>query len=302
MDQHFYLPSTTDGLRLSTTMITPSGTPRGIVQLVHGMCDHKERYFSFMRFLCSHQFVCIIHDQRGHGDSVAAPDDLGYMYSGGMKALIEDVRTVNSHARQQYPKLPLALLGHSMGSMVVRSYVKRYPESIDSLIICGCPSYNPALPIAQLLALCVTKIMGSRHRSRLLHALSFGAFNRHFRHEQSEYAWVCSNPETLKAYESDPKCTFRFTANGYENLFALMRDCYSPQGWKIVDPDMPVHFISGADDPCRISDKAFHRAVDFMLGMGYRNTSEKLYPGMRHEILNETDREKVWDDILDILK
>ena len=302
MEQKTYIKASADDLNLATMLIAPDGgQPRGIVQFVHGMCDHKERYYPFMRFLARHGYVCIIHDQRGHGESVKSKDDLGYMYSGGWKAMIEDVRLVNEWVRKQYPDLKVTLFGHSMGSMVVRSFVKRYGDLVSKLFVCGCPSYNPGTPLALLLAKLITFFKGSHYRPLLLQTLSFGTFNRPFKNEGYPQAWVCSDPDTLKAYHADPLCMFTFTANGYENLFRLMLDCYSSQDWKMSNPNMPVHFISGGNDPCRVSDKAFHKAAEHMRSVGYKNTTEKLYQNMRHEILNETDRLQVWKDILNLL-
>lgn len=298
MDYKFTLQSSYDDLDLAALLMTPDeGKPHAILQLIHGMCDHKERYEPFMRYMTSKGYVCIIHDQRGHGESVKSQDDLGYMYDGGWQALIEDARLVNQWIHNKYPGLPLTLFGHSMGSLVARSFVKRYDDLVDRLIVCGCPSYNHGTPIALLLAHFIGALRGSHYRPQLLQRLSFGTFNRPFRHEGFAQAWVCSNPETLKAYHADPLCMFTFTVNGYENLFRLMLDCYSPKGWQMKNPSLPVSFISGACDPCRISDKAFHRAADLMRRVGYHHVTEKLYPGMLHEILNETDKIKVWEDI-----
>lgn len=295
MEKKFTLQSNADGLNLAVELITPTDSaPRAILQLIHGMCDHKERYLPFMRYMASKGYVCIIHDQRGHGESVKSPDDLGFMYDGGWRALIDDTQLVNQWIRTQYPGLPLTLFGHSMGSLVARSFVKRYDDRVDKLIVCGCPSYNPGTPVALLLARIFGALRGSHYRPELLRRLSFGTFNRPFRHEGYAQAWVCSNPETLKAYHADPLCMFNFTVNGYENLFRLMLDCYSTKGWQMKNPDMPVSFLSGAADPCRISDRAFHHAADLMRHVGYHHVSETLFPGMRHEILNETDHKKVW--------
>lgn len=299
MIQHFSLPASSDTLTLSGIEVVPdSGAPIGIVQLVHGMCDHKERYLPFVEFLASHGYVCVIHDHRGHGASVKCRDDLGYMYSGGWRAMVEDVHLVNQWIRATYPGLPLTLFGHSMGSMVVRSYAKRYADSIDRLIVCGCPSYNVATPIALLIASAYSAVLGGHCRPHLLHWLSFGTFNRPFRHEGFPQAWVCSDKETLKAYHADPLCMFNFTANGYKNLFDLALDCYSSKDWPVTNPDMPVCFISGAEDPCRISDTAFDKSVEMMRRVGYRHVTAKLYPKMRHEILNETEKATVWKDVL----
>ena len=152
----------------------------------------------------------------------------------------------------------------------------------------------PELQSASLIGL----FKGEHYRSPLLQNLSFGSFNKPFEDEGYPSAWVCSDKDTLEAYHNDPYCMFRFTVNGFKNLLDLMKDCYNPKGWNMSKPNLPVHFISGAEDPCRISDKAIDKAADLMRRVGYRNTDLHLYPGMRHEILNETDRLQVWDNIL----
>ena len=124
------LPASADDLTLSLLVSVPEGTPRGVFQLVHGMCEHKERYIPFMEFLTAHGYVCVIHDQRGHGASVKSVQDLGYLYEGGWRAMVEDVRVVCDWAQQEYPGLDYTLFGHSMGSMTVRSFAKRYDNDV----------------------------------------------------------------------------------------------------------------------------------------------------------------------------
>lgn len=292
------LKASADDLSLAVLVSEPEGSPKGVFQIVHGMCEHKERYVPFMEYLSAHGYVCVIHDHRGHGESVKTPDDLGFMYKGGWRAMVEDVRVVSAWAKSQYPSLKHILLGHSMGSMVVRSFTKRYDGMIDTLFVCGCPSDNPAKSAGKFLADCFALFAGGHSRPKILQKLSFGSFNAPFAQEGYPVAWVCSDKQTLEEYHSDPLCMFQFTANGFSNLTALMKDCYSRKGWKVINPELPVHFISGAEDPCLVSEKAIGKAVDLMKQVGYKNTDLKLYEGMRHEILNETGKRQVWDDIL----
>lgn len=295
------LPASADDLQLAMLVCVPDTAPRGVVQLVHGMCEHKERYIPFMEWLTERGYVCVIHDHRGHGASVKAPEDLGFLYSGGWQAMVEDVRVVSDWILEQYPDLPYTLFGHSMGSMVVRSFAKRYDDRLDRLFVCGCPSDNPAKGVGKALADLTGRLRGWHFRPRFLQQMSFGAYNKPFAAEGWPAAWVCSDPDTLKAYHADPLCQYRFTANGFSGLLGLMKDCYSAKGWKVSNPDLLVHFISGAEDPCRVSDKALEQAVEKMRKLGYTHVDLKLYPGMRHEILNETGRLTVWNDILDKL-
>ena len=294
------LVSTNDGLEISVLYLCPvSGVPKGIVQLVHGMCEHKERYVPFMEYLASNAFASVIHDHRGHGESVKSSDDLGYFYEGGAKAMVYDIKMVTDWAKSAFPGLPLVLFGHSMGSMAVRSYAKRFDSELSGLVVCGSPSYNPGLVFGKFLASLNSKVFGKRHRPKLIQNIAFGAFNRNFRHESSNNAWICSDPEIVRAYDNDPLCTFQFTSDGFLNLFRLMQDAYSLKEWNCSAPDLPVLFISGDKDPCMSDLDRFDEAVEKMRKAGYRHVSSILYPGMRHEILNEAGKERVWADVLE---
>lgn len=295
------LASAYDGLPLSVAMTAPEDGPKGVVQFVHGMIEHKERYYPLMEWLSGHGYVCIISDLRGHGASVRGKEDFGYFGKDGWKALVEDVKTVGDMARKEFSGIPFTLIGHSMGSLIVRSYLKRYDSSIDRLIVCGSPSDNPAKGAGKAIAKALQALTGPHHRSGLLQRISFAGYNNDFKADGYDRAWVCSDPEVLKAYHSDPLCSFIFTVDGFINLFELMSDCYSGEGWNVTRPDIPIRFISGALDPCRISDKAWDASVEFIRGRGYRDVVGRLYPGMRHEILNETDRATVWEDLLNTL-
>ena len=291
------LVSPSDGLEISVLTCTPQKGARGIVQLVHGMCEHKERYIPFMEFLAEEGYASIIHDHRGHGESVRSSEDLGYFYEGGYMALINDIKAVNSLAREENPGLSVVLMGHSMGSMAVRSYLKRYEDTVQALIVCGSPSFNKAAGLAKWITKLYSVIAGERHRPDLIQRLAFGSFNRRFGKVDSHNAWVCSDPEIVREYDRDPLCNFQFTNDGFINLFSLMEDAYATDGWEVHNPEMPILFISGAEDPCLVSGHKFRQAVHAIRKAGYTNVRAKLYQGMRHEILNETGKRQVWEDV-----
>jgi len=293
----FQIPSPCDSTQIECLLAEPKGEPKGIVQLVHGMCEHKERYIPFMEFLSDNGYVVIINDHRGHGQAVKS-EELGYFGLEGWSRMIDDAEAVGRWARSRFPGLKFTLFGHSMGSLVVRGMMKRNDTKVDTLFVCGCPSDNPARTAGMVLVWLIGMFKGSHHRSKFLQKLMFGAFNKPFSAEGYPSAWVCSDENVLEAYHKDPLCQFIFTADGFMNLLKLMDYCYAPQNWNVTRPDTPVHFISGAEDPCRVSDKALQAAVNTMKSVGYTRTDLKLYPGMRHEILNETDKQTVWNDVL----
>ncbi len=295
--------SEADGLEISVMAILPDQKPyRAVIQLVHGMSEHKERYIPFMEYLAKQGYVTVIHDHRGHGKSVRHQQDLGFTYGGGAEAILQDIWTVNRKIHTQFPDTPLILMGHSMGSLAVRAYVARHDSTADMLIVCGSPSNNIARPIGVAVAKAEKAVLGPRHRSWLIEALSFGTGVLKFRKDKTCTAWICSDPEVAGEYEKSELCGFTFTDDAYLALFDLMKQAYDAEHYSCTNPKMPVLFISGAEDPCLINVRHFAKAVQSMRHAGYQDVKGKLYPGMRHEILNEKNKEQVYRDITVYLK
>ena len=293
----FFIPGATDGIQLCTVLIAPE-TPKAVVQFVHGMAEHKERYFPFMNYLVENGYACVINDLRGHGASVSSQEDLGWLGKDGMTGLVDDEHLVTDWIKARFPGLPVFLFGHSMGSMIVRSYLKRYDGDLAGLIVCGSPSRNPAAGMGDFLAGCIGLFKGQRYRSKFLADLCTGNNDKPFHADGIRNAWLSTNRANVQAYNNDPLCGFPFTVNGYRyGLFRLMKDIYSDKGWLVSNPGLPVHFIAGAQDPCIINLKKFSEAVSFLRNRGYREVTSQVYPGMRHEILNEIGRENVWTDV-----
>lgn len=296
------IKSRADGLKLGLLLCRPEGEPRGVVQLVHGMCEHKERYAALMEYLADRGFVCAIHDHRGHGESVRSPEDLGYLYRDGALAMVEDVHQVTELLKKRWPGLPLYLFGHSMGSLAVRAYLKKYDRELAGLMVCGCPSENPGAGAGKFLVQCLRVFHGDHYRSKFLQRLAFGKNNAGILNPQSPSAWVCANEDTVRDYDRDPLCGYVFTLNGFYELFKLMQTVYSRRDWNVTRPNLPIWFLSGEDDPCMISKEKFQEAVELLHTVGYRDVTYKLYPGLRHEILNERSRDQVYADILSHLE
>lgn len=290
--------SNQDQLPLHVCLMEPAGKAVGIVEIAHGMSEHKKRYYPFMEYLCHHGYVCVIHDHRGHGGSVRSEADYGYMYEEGAKNLIRDLHQISIYVRERYKGLPFYLFGHSMGSLVARGFLKNYSKVLDGLMVCGSPSANPvSMPAGKMLELLMKK-QDSRHRSQRLHQLVFGSFNKRFQEEGSPNAWICSNKDVVREYDEDAGCGFVFTLNGFYNLFELMSMVYSKKDWKSPKKELPIWFLSGEEDPCMVSRAKFMQAISLLQYVGYENVTYCLYPGMRHEILNETDNNIVYRDIL----
>lgn len=289
-----------DGLELSAFLTAPDDGEeiKGIVQISHGMCENKERYEELMTYLTGHGYVCAIHDHRGHGLSIKEEGDLGYMYGGGAQAIVNDLYQITRRLKKAYPDKPLILLGHSMGSLAARTYLKEHDAAVDLLILTGSPSENSALFVGKTIAHVQKLICGGKHKSVLLQTLSFGPYVAKFAKERSKFAWCCSDKAVVAEYDNSPLCGFPFTVDGYLALFELMEETYNSKNWQCSNPNLPILFLSGSDDPCMESKKKLQQALNHLRRQGYSDIIGKVYQGMRHEILNETDKLQVYHDIL----
>lgn len=299
----WYMESEIAQLAISVMAVIPQDEKCcGVVQMVHGMCEYKERYIPFMEFLADHGYAAVIHDHRGHGKSIKNIQDLGYMYGGGANALIKDIKMVNDMIHEKFPKHPIIMFGHSMGSMAVRAFAANYDDKINALVVCGSPSYNNACSFGEGIARVEKIIRGKKHKSLLLEKISFGSYEKKFKDDKNCTAWICSDKKTAQEYEESEFCGFTFTDDGYIALFQLMKKAYDWKHWNCTNKELPILFISGQEDPCLGNVRKFAQAVKCMRKAGYYDVKGKLYKGMRHEILNETEKEKVYKDVLYYLK
>lgn len=275
---------------------------KGVVQFSHGMAEHKERYYPLMEYLAANGFASAINDHRGHGESVRSKEDRGYFYDDTSDFVVEDIHQITTELKKRFPGKPVYLFGHSMGSLIVRKYIKKYDDEISKLIVCGSPSRNPMVGAALLIVRIQKAIKGDRYRSKLIQKLAFGSYNKNIQSPVSENAWLSADENNVRNYDGDEECGFTFTLNGFRNLFTLMKEIYRPEGWALKNENLPIFFIAGEADPVIVSEKAWKESIDFLRKVGYHNVSGKLYPGLRHEILNEKQAQTIYEDILTFLQ
>lgn len=289
---------------MNTTLIKlpPEGMkPVGMIHFLHGMCEHKERYEQTMGFFSAQGYVCSIADMRGHGEHCVEGKGLGYLGAERVEGLIDDVNNAILSLKHHYEGLPLYLCGHSMGSLLARAYCQKHDKELAGLILIGSPSYAPATPFGILLVRAMMLFHKSTYQSPLVTSLVTGSFQKALPEGSPDNAWISYRKENVDQYNADPLCGFSFTLNGYLTLFELMKSVYSVKDWHVSNRELPVLFLSGADDPCRLSDAAFSQAVNHMKKIGYHQVDSRLYEHMRHKIFNEEDRLSVWNDMLDFL-
>lgn len=288
-------------LELGVTITIPEGKPKGIVQILHGMSEYRLRYFDFMNQLSNEGYIAIIHDHRGHGESILKPNDLGYFYEDGANQLVLDAKKVTDYIQNRFPNLPVILLGHSMGSLVARAYLKRYDDVLSGLILMGPPFQNPHLNMGIKMIRFLKLFRSSHSCSKLVHNLAFLNYNQKFKKESDTLSWLCQNSETRKKYRNDKQCNFIFTLNGFETLFLLMKDVFDPINWQLKQCHLPILILAGSDDPVIGSPNHFQHTVQFLKERGYQNIQVKCYEKLRHELLQEVEKEVVINDIVQFL-
>lgn len=286
-----------DGLTISILAAEPECSPKAVVQIAHGICGKKERFKEFMNYLSENGYACVANDHRGHGESIIYNKDRGYSYRGRSAAMIADMEGVTSWIEDRFPDTPIFLLGHSMGSLAVRTYIRKHDEKISGLIVCSSPSYDPLTIIGYILAKALCLINKGRIRPARIQENTSSKYNRRFK-DEGDKAWTCSDPAVRETVSKDPACNFVLTADYSLTLMELMMKTYSGRKWHCHNSSMPILFLSGEDDPCLIDRKHFLHAVDHIRSVGYANVGYHLYPGMRHEVLHEKEKQKVWNEIL----
>lgn len=286
-----------DGVHtLKGIIYLPTGTPQGIFHLVHGMTEYIGRYDSLLALIASAGFIACGFDNLGHGKT-ASGDELGFIAEkDGYKHLIDDVLVFGNAVKADFPDLPYYLMGHSMGSFIVRLTAEKYKNDIDRLIICGTGGPNPAAGIGLALIDILTLFKGRHAYSSFIENIAFGSYNKRFE-GGGKYEWLTKDEGIKKAYATDPLCTFRFTLSALKDLIKLNSLCNRNAWFKNMRKNMPIMLISGEDDPVGNYGKGV-TAVYKKLKANGCDVTIHLYENCRHEIHNDTCKEQSAQDIL----
>ena len=202
-------------------------------------------------------------------------------------------------AKKQYPGLPCFLMGHSMGSFFARRYITLYGQEPDGVILMGTGWVSePMATVGWLLSGIISRLMGGRYRSRLLVKLTLGSYDQAFREENRPNAWLSREQSAVEKYNGDPYCNFAFTASAYHDFFTVLRDLAREKQFGRIPKDLPVLFLSGDSDPVGSFGTGVKKAYESIKHLGLQDVNIKLYENDRHELVNETDRQQVYEDIL----
>lgn len=300
-NKEFYM-TTDDGKNLYCSCWLPEeGHWKGIVQILHGMAEHIGRYGEFALELNKAGYAVYGHDQRGHGQSISPSQPAGFFAeTAGFSRVAEDAKQLSFQIRKSRPELPLYLFGHSMGSFVARRCVQLYGDQLSGAIFSGTGS-DPGLlgSAGRALAIWETKRKGALHPSSLLDALSFGGFNRPFRPNRTPFDWLSRDQDQVDRYIEDPLCGHISTAGFFADLFSGMKLIHRPEEIRKVPASLPLLFISGDHDPVGKNGKSVMKSARQYREAGAKDVTVKLYPGARHELLNELNRDEVFRYVIE---
>lgn len=285
------------GQRLDRRLWKGEGAPKAVVQLVHGMAEHIDRYDAPARALAEAGYVVVGHTHLGHGPKAEVKGHFGDEH--GWANLVADVHTLRTQTQAYFPGVPYFILGHSMGSFVTRCYLIDHGEGLAGAILSGTGYFAPATVKAALAAANLVCLFGGAGKpSPLIDKLAFGSSNKPFAPNRTAFDWLSRAEDEVDRYLADPFCGFLFTGAGYRELFCGLNRLNRLGDLKRMNPDMPVLFFAGDHDPVGSMGKGVKRVADQFRGAGMKHVSVRLYPDGRHEMFNELNRQEVYDDVI----
>ena len=295
-----YIPSSDGKSQIRVRICTPDGDVRGVVQIAHGIAEHVERYDDFMTFLASNGFAVAANDHLGHGKSVSDPTARGaFCEEDGWFKVVEDMASVHDLMVKEYSNVPYINFGHSMGSFLTRTYIIKYPQNYDLVILSGTGNQSSALINAgHLIADLTVKTKGYYSDGTTLNNVAFGSYCKKIENPRTAYDWLSVNAENVDRYIKDEMCGFVCAAGLYRDMMSGLKFITKKSNLEKMDKTKPVYFMSGEDDPVGDYGKGVEKAYKNFCGVGCQDVTIRLYPNGRHEMLNEDNREQVYNDIL----
>lgn len=277
--------------------------PKAVVQISHGMVEHTGRYESFAKKLVNSKYAVFGNDHRGHGKTADSEEDLGHLADeNGWELAVEDMHRLTNRIKEDFPNIPTFLFGHSMGSFLTRDYIWKYGEDIDGVILSGTGG-DPG-PIAKI-GLFISKIQiifsGKKWRSDFLNNLIFDDYNSNFEPNRTDFDWLSREESEVDKYIEDSFCGFVPTAKFFQDLFGGLEKIHKQENIEKTPADLPIYLISGEKDPVGGFKEGVKEVYDLYDKVGIKDLNYRFYQGARHELLHETNKREVIEDIIDWL-
>lgn len=307
--EEFMYDSRDGATKIHAVAWIPDAPPVCILQIVHGMAEYIDRYDRFAQRMGKEGILVVGEDHLGHGLSVTGKNGetdhpLGYFCRrDAATVVVRDVHRLKKTMQERYPGVPYLIMGHSMGSFITRNYLCRYGSGIDGAVIMGTGMQPRGMvKTAKVVAKLLGGLQGQKHVSRFMDKLAFGGYNKRIAEPKTAMDWLSRDEDEVRRYLEDPLCGFTFTLNGFATLFELIDRLYERENLSKMPVNLPVLFVAGDADPVGSYGAAVREVAESFRGLGMEQVECRLYPGMRHELVNETGREAVEEDILNWIK
>lgn len=276
------------------------GSVRAVLQICHGVAEHIARYDAFARYLNGLGIAVVGHDHLGHGLSLPEGGTPVYFGQGNTwNTVVDDIYVLHQRIRLWYPDVPLCIMGHSMGSFLTRTYLIRYPGTVKAAVIMG-TGWQPKAVIAggMAVAKAVGAVVDENGTSDLVTNLAFGAYNKLFAPNRTSCDWLSADEGNVDAYMADPLCGADATVGLFRQMLLGIRFNQKLSNLRQMDPRIPVLFVAGEKDPVGDCGNGVRRTYQEFRRAGVQDCTLKLYPGLRHEILNEkAQQQQIFEDI-----
>lgn len=302
--KEYTFPSATGVCQIhGCTYLPDNGDVKLVMAIHHGMAEHKERYNDFISFLTENGIAVYMHDMANHGKSNQDKSLTGYFgKKDGYINLVKDFKTAFDMAKSDYPDKKIIVMGHSMGSFIVRCFTAWYKDAgFDAAIYMGTGGANPIANVGDRVSSLIAKLTGYTKKSKLLDKMTFGSYGSKFE-KRTGFDWLSRDTEAVDKYIDDEYCGFLFSAQGMNDLVKLNISANTEDWYKNVPADIPILLISGDMDPVGDYSKGIKEIYHNLVATGHSKTELVLYPQARHEVLNETNKAEVYGDILKFIK
>ncbi len=273
---------------------------KGVLQISHGMAEHSNRYSEFAEFMANNGFAVYANDHRGHGQTAKDVSKLGFIApKNGWNLVLEDIKVLNKIIKKENNNLPVFLLGHSFGSITARATISKFGKIYDGIILSGTTGTSKMLiSSGKLIASIQGLFKGKDKKSELMNSMSFKDFNNSFKPAKTEFDWLSRDHERNKNYVDDPYCGTVFTNGFFADMLSMMAYVNKKSSVENMPKDIPILMISGAKDPVGDFGKGVTKIYNIYKQAGVEDIKLKLYENARHEVLNEINRQEVYNDIL----
>lgn len=289
-----------DNIYINTYKWIPENKIRGVVQIAHGMSESAIRYEYFTKKLTDAGFLVYANDHRGHGKSSTSIEALGYISDNdGFQDMVEDMKQLTGIIKKENPNRKLILLGHSMGSFLAQRYIQLYGNELTAVILSGTNGKQPPIiNFGILLSKAIMNFKGRGYKSNLIDNLAFGTYNNKFKPNNTKFDWLSRDEREVQKYIADPYCGNLFPVSFFYDFFNGMKIIHKEENLKSIPKDLPIYIFAGDCDPVGNYGKGIKNLHKAYTALGLKNLDYKLYPGGRHEMLNEINKDEVITDII----